>query len=58
MQEGALSTEQVVKCGSPECVCERERLDVHTQEPQLPTGYQFVYIYIQDMRARALNLYP
>lgn len=55
LQEGALSTDQVVKCGAPECVCERERLDVHTQEPQLPTGYQYMYACIQDMRARTLT---
>lgn len=28
----------VLQCGVPDCVCERERLDVHTQEPMLPDG--------------------
>ena len=27
-----------LQCGVPDCVCERERLDVHAQEPKLPDG--------------------
>jgi hypothetical protein len=33
-----MGTDDAVKCGSLDCVCARENLDIHKEEPILPEG--------------------